>query len=52
MRRINVAVGSKLGSGEPFAERPLYADERTSSNRADWSVSYQPRELSNDRHER
>jgi hypothetical protein len=29
----------KLGSGEPFAESPLYPDERTSSDRANWSVS-------------
>ncbi len=27
------------GIGEPFAERPLCPDERTSSDRADWSVS-------------
>jgi hypothetical protein len=29
------------GSGEPFAESPLYPDERTSSDRADRSVSCQ-----------
>src|SRR5713226_2491640 len=34
---------TKLGSGEPFAESPLYPDERTSSDRADWSVSCQQR---------
>jgi hypothetical protein len=31
----------KLGSGEPFAKSPLFPDERTSSDRADWSVSCQ-----------
>ena len=31
-----------LGSGEPFAESPLYPDQRTSSDRADWSASCQP----------
>jgi hypothetical protein len=31
-----------LGSGGPFADSPLYPDERTSSDRADWSVSCQP----------
>jgi hypothetical protein len=34
-------VRAKLRSGEPFADSPLYPDERTSSDRADWSVSYQ-----------
>ena len=33
----------RLGSGEPFAESPLHADERTSSDRADWSVLCQRR---------
>ena len=28
-----------LGSREPFAQSPPYADERTSSDRVDWSVS-------------
>ena len=32
-------ISTKLGSEEPFAESPLYPDERTSSDRADWSVS-------------
>jgi pimeloyl-ACP methyl ester carboxylesterase len=29
------------GFGEPFAKSPLYPDEQTSSDRADWSVSCQ-----------
>jgi hypothetical protein len=31
----------KLRSGEPFAASPICPDERTSSDRADWSVSCQ-----------
>jgi invasion protein IalB len=33
------------GSGEPFAESPVCPDERTSSDRVDWSVSCQQRTL-------
>jgi hypothetical protein len=29
----------ELGSGEPFAQSPLHHDERTSSDRAEWSIS-------------
>jgi hypothetical protein len=43
-----VAFGSKLGSGEPFAESPIHPDEWTSSDRADWSVSCQVRTLRED----
>src|ERR1700733_3076862 len=39
----------QLGSGEPFAESPLYPDERTSSDRADWSVLLPPELLSSAR---
>ena len=35
----DVRLGVPNGSGEPFAESPLYPDERASSDRADWSVS-------------
>jgi hypothetical protein len=33
----------KRGSGEPFTESQLHPNERTSSVRADWSVSCQER---------